>query len=429
MVRGAFWTSICVGSEHARLHARSGEGRPLRDGLRVTRTWSTSAPALNGDICHRDKQPVPGAPRAARIHGIHDPVSHARHALALVLAVAPAACGPAPERSYSTEDFELHTQFSEPLCEGDLDRWSAFAVHAEELLDTPLEPGLRVHVWDEQDWSAEPWCLARTSGCYAPGRHRIFTTISALQHELVHAVAEGRGSRNAFFSEGVATAFEGDPTSFGANAPVDNIELGTRMVDRFTAGHFTRWLWETREPALLLDLLSTKANAAAFEDIYGASLEEVQEQYFLEAPWSYPPTFFHELPLLPRVAEDYWEETVSLDCGRTDVYGRPGGTAAIRVLRVEQPGVYTLWTDADGFSISRRQHELIADAAGAEFVGRGDVPGGLAAWYAGGSMHTVELNVGEYELWVTDIGAELDAATMAAWAQLGPTPTLSDGVG
>ena len=356
-------------------------------------------------------------------------MKHLGHGRVAALAVLLCACGPSPDRSYSTDNFDVHTEFVAPLCTGDLERWTQFVDHTETLLDIELKAGLDVHVWDETQWSADPWCPATTTGCYAPVRHRIFTTLASLQHELVHAVAEGWGSRNAFFSEGVAMAFEGEATSFGWSAPSDNIDLGTRRVDRLTAGHFTRWLWETRDHELLLELLASKADAAAFEKIYGQSLADAEQQYFVEVPWSYPPLFFHEVPPLTALAGDYWQESVDFDCERPDVYGRLEGIAVIRLLDIDEPGTYVLWTDSDGISISRRQHEIIVDMADAEALAGGDVPNGFSAWYAGGTLHVLELNEGEYELWVTDIGAELSTAAVAVWAHLEPSPSSPNGAG
>jgi hypothetical protein len=329
-----------------------------------------------------------------------------------------AGCSPDASAHYSTAHLEIETTFGEPLCQGDLDRWEDFIDVVELELDVQLQPGLNIYLWDVFDWPIGKWCSRGAVGCYVSSRDTIYSTIEPLDHELVHAIAERLGSKHAFFDEGIAVALEGESTRFGDSRPSDNIGLSSQEVDRTTAGHFVRWLIETGESGNLRKLLSSKSTVS-FGDVFGSSIEDIEQEFFNEAPWSYPPFFTHDVPELPSLGNHRWGEDVSLSCDRGDVYGRPEGVAAIRTLTIIDSGSYVVWTDADGVLFSKRQKEIIWDDGDFIDQSMGDVPLGMAHWINGSEVQVVNFAPGEYELWISNYAGE-----DAAYAQISISPFL-----
>jgi hypothetical protein len=347
----------------------------------------------------------------------------------LWVTVGAVGCSPHWDTSYVTENFEIETVFSDPLCEGDLQRWDQLVEGLENNLNVALAPGLGISLWDESSWPDGRWCPKRAVGCYSHRAHHIYATFWSLEHELVHAVAQGAlGMNEPFFAEGAAEALQSAPTRFGATLPTSNIGLRTLEVDRITAGHFVRWLWETYGAQSVRELLASKGNEKAFAQVYGVSLASVEARYLEEAPWSYPPMFVHAVPSVPMTGDRLWEESVVLDCASSDAYGRVGGMATIRTLIIETSGYYGVWTSADGLSVSQRQHAIIASEAEALAQIAGDVPAGTPRWLKGGEVHVLELAPGEYEIWITDFDRDLGQAEIAIWAHQGPIPTSPEGV-
>lgn len=342
---------------------------------------------------------------------------------ALGAAVATVGCSPNWDTQYSTDHLEIETQFSDPLCEGDLQRWEALVVDIEDNLGVSLEPGLGISLWDELDWPYGRWCPKWATGCYSRPAHRIYATFSSIEHELVHAVAQSLGLNEPFFDEGVAEALQSAPTRFSASVPSSNLGLKGSELNRTTAAHFVRWLFETYGTEPLRELLASKGDLDAFADAYGQSFAEVEARYFEEAPWSYPPKFFHEVPGVPMVGDRRWQEQVAVDCAGPDAYGRIDGIAIIRTLNIDTRGYYGLWTSADGLWVSRRQRTIVASEADALEQLDGDVSPDLGLSLKGGEVHVLELAPAEYEVWIADFGRDLDEAEIAAWWHQGPIPS------
>ena len=117
------------------------------------------------------------------------PLRSAQLAVGLIGLGSLSSCTPDFDTHYSTTHLEIETNFEDPLCEGDLQRWDALVDHLETQLQVELEPGLELYLWDEVDWPYGRWCQSWAVGCYSAIQHRIWSTIYAADHELVHAVA------------------------------------------------------------------------------------------------------------------------------------------------------------------------------------------------------------------------------------------------
>ena len=211
------------------------------------------------------------------------------------------------------------------------------------------------------------------------------------------------------------------------SSPSSNLGLSTGDVDRSTSSHFVRWLWESEDPQRMRDLIRSKGTSEDFAAIYGFSLAEAEQRYFDEAPWSYPPMFAWQVPALPKVAAQRWEEQIIFDCDGADAFGRAGGMAMIRTITIEERGYYALWTAADGFSLERRSQAIVEDIADAWEQLAGDIPADFVVWIPGGKIEILDLAPAHYELWVSDFGTDLATADVAIWRHLGPIPTLPQG--
>lgn len=349
----------------------------------------------------------------------------------VVLALASTACEPLPKLTYETEHLRIGTAFDQPLCRGNLDHLEQVITTAETQLQTNVKGPIDVYLWDPLEWSIDPgWCAGELSGCYSPGR--VYSSPWAVDHELVHAVvATLRNYPAPFWSEGAAEALQSARTFWSGSSPIDNLHLDSPQFSYRTAGHFSRWLLETRGPELYRALLSSpRGTRAAFEETYGMTLEAAQAQYFETAPYSYGAIVSCDHPVLEQRGDREWAETIDIDCDAVGVRAGPVGMGAMRVLTITQRGYYDLWTSAEIGVIGRCNDVVLESPPIPNDPSEGDVPPitemfieqFFTRFSADGEPTSLDLVPGRYEISVGFNDFEPRTVELEIAASAGPIP-------
>ncbi len=412
-----------------------------------------------------------------------------RRFAALVLTVAPwlLACEQ-PELRYETEHLRIGTDFDEPLCRGDLDRMELVITVAESLLATSVEERVDVYLWSVEDWpGANVVCRAGTGGCYLRSGPTIYANQALIDHELIHAVTATLGRPATIWDEGAAEALQSQRKRYATSRITDNLELEAPELDYNAAGSFVRWLLETRGPEQLRELLETGGDPReSFEHVYGMTVEQAEDQYFVEAPYSYGALIACEHPdlaargespraaslglsaeggvaetcstpgttafrllaldenpgarrhvdfhhgLLAEVDELRWAETLDVDCAEPHVFGGPGAMGSYRVLTIAERGHYSLSSSAASIRIARCQDEDLEQAPLPDDADAGDVPLADDTWPDGyarvlpgdGELTVLDLAPGRYEIAAVFPDHEPRTASLEVRAALGPVPVL-----
>lgn len=160
----------------------------------------------------------------------------------------------------------------------------------------------------------------------------VVTVNDTLLHELVHAVAIPTiGTAQHFLTEDLAHAFEDDPTLLeDTRSPSQGVQDDVRG-----SGHFSRWLLETRGEDRYKMLFDTPTPTIEgirdrFRRAYGSELEELEADFFAEAPAWYP-----VVGLCDGLEEVHWDQeqgslsfqTVA-DCSSASAFGHTGSEEA-----------------------------------------------------------------------------------------------------
>lgn len=351
------------------------------------------------------------------------------HVLALALV---SACEPLPELTYETEHLRLGTAFDQPLCRGDLDHFERVITTVETQLQTTVEDPIEVYLWDSLQWGADPgWCTGDLYGCYRSSK--VYSSLDSIDHELVHAVVATLPNDSArFWDEGAAEALQSARTFWGRSAPIDNLDLDRSQPAYRVAGHFSRWLLETRGPELYRMLLSSPRGArAAFEETYNMTLETAQAEFFEAAPYSYGALVSCDHPDLEQQDTLEWTETIDVDCDAVGVRAGPFGIGAFRVLTIVERMHYDLSTSAEFGIIGRcNDVELESPASPEPDPALGDVPPITTAFIeqyvvrfgADGETTTLDLVPGRYEVSLGSNDFERRTVEVAITASAGPVP-------
>lgn len=358
-----------------------------------------------------------------------------RHLGALSMVSLLVACdsGPGLPISYETEHLRIGTDLQHPLCAGDLAAFEAIIDRAEDELGFSMESKFSVSIWSDEAWkSIRPeYCQSGALGCTAYHENAIFTSWSAVEHELGHA-AIPIPKLTPFFAEGLADVYGGRQSRFGRTAPADSLELSGTDMDRWAGRHFVRWLRETWGGAKLGELASLGKHAdERFSEVYGLSFADAQTMFFAEAPFGYPRLdTCGGAPL--DFAEDLggWRAVVGLDCDADeDVRAYGTGLMTRRTFDIPVAGYYSVSTDADALILSRCAtgpiEEPIRDD---EFLGD-DVPPSYAghlseeyAFYEGGPVLDLYFEAGKHEIGLSLLGYEVGEVGISIWSSLGPRP-------
>jgi hypothetical protein len=166
-------------------------------------------------------------------------------------------------------------------------------------------------------------CSERARGC-VHGDGAVFTVPGAIEHELGHSAAcELRRNVRPAIAEGLAVMFKSSLASRQFVTEADDLremlEADVEDLSYTNAGHFTRWLFE-REGAETFAALYRRAHGrkhtiAAIEELYGASIEQLEAEYFADAPYAWAP--FRQCADLPHVERDddgVWRYSAVMDC-------------------------------------------------------------------------------------------------------------------
>ncbi|MBL4687140.1 MAG: hypothetical protein JKY37_21265, partial [Nannocystaceae bacterium] len=260
-------------------------------------------------------------------------------AAALLVWASASACSEydLPSLRYETEQAVIGTDISKPLCGYDLPWIDEQIEFTEGMLNAAADEKLEIYIYAKD--VPEP-CGGRAGvvGCYKPDEKIIASVWWAVDHEIVHAVADRFSDASVFWDEGIAEALRrGRPTIRGWIPVVQNASVDTsREVERFGAGHFVRWLINEYDIDTVRDLLTGTPPG----EVTGNSLEDLSAMYESESMAAYPSWAPCDYPELANVGPGLWDETVEVSCRRPDVsrFGRFGEGAFTLLRSVELSG-------------------------------------------------------------------------------------------
>ncbi len=305
-----------------------------------------------------------------------------------VMALASSACLDLPPIQYETEKAVIGTDFDAPLCPHDLDRIDRQIAFVEDMLGAASDEKIEIYIYSGQP----PRCYGGIS-CYDTRRNMVRTHWGSLEHEVVHAVVARFAEPTVFWSEGIATALDGNGTFNGVASVVDSSRVDDTMdLDYATAGHFVRWLLEEHDPMKIRPVLE----GTAFESVYGMPFPDAASQFEREQPFAYPPWFPCDYPPLDG-ADGEWGEKVEIGCGTPGGSSTEGGPfSVLRTVELE-PGSYEIQTQGGlGTRLLGCQTDVFETEPAAMF--HGDVPNQVESsqthpgvLFESGSRHEFEL--------------------------------------
>ncbi len=262
----------------------------------------------------------------------------AHRSLAAATLVVAAGCSEVtfPAIQYETERARIGTTFDFELCQGDLGLIDQQIGAIERRLGVPRTSRVSLYLYE----LGELPCDNSPFGCYFPEEDAVATLPFAIDHELVHAVVRGRSFENEFWSEGIAEAVKGEGT-FNPYTPAlaTYDESNGANLDYATAGHFVRWLIETRDPETVRRIVDGESRS----DVLGATMEQLAQEYEASAPFAYPDWSPCPHPPLRSTGDGRWEERFEFDCESPEAFRFRGGPgpAASRSVELEA-GSYEL---------------------------------------------------------------------------------------
>ncbi|NJK30909.1 MAG: hypothetical protein HC927_00095 [Deltaproteobacteria bacterium] len=105
---------------------------------------------------------------------------------------------------YSTQHLEVHSDV--PRCAGDLVRWEGFIEYVEDYLGVEMPAVFDLFVWDTPSFDSQTYCGGDFGGCLRRKQRISYSSLPAVEHELVHAITADLPNKDAFLSEGLAEA-------------------------------------------------------------------------------------------------------------------------------------------------------------------------------------------------------------------------------
>lgn len=282
----------------------------------------------------------------------------------------PPAEGPDFEVRYQTKYVDIAPGFTQQVCRGTLDEIDRYMELVADELDIELQGRTTVYWYNDKaegtfadnDEMCD-WC-SRCGGCYTSGTAHVM--YRSLHHELVHAIVTPAWTgSDTLFSEGIAMGFD-RRDGFSATGTHSIYKLPSNQKPSDIAGsgkhggaRFSPWLVDRSGSASFRELFerlspsSTKDEVfAVVEDVYGLPFEELEAEYFANAPTAYP---------LPGLCEghveipwngDRWELSGPADCDAPYMFGPndDGGMTAVAIIDIPPEYVdmpMAMWIPSD----------------------------------------------------------------------------------
>ncbi|EDM77803.1 hypothetical protein PPSIR1_38514 [Plesiocystis pacifica SIR-1] len=348
--------------------------------------------------------------------------------LSLTATVLSCGCTDFPEIEYRTARAEIGTTLDDPLCQGDLDAIDAQIEAIEARTGVQHDGPVRIYLYGTPE---ELPCDVSPFGCYMPRQDAVATTATALDHELVHAVLRNRDFSRLFWSEGLAEGLKGQGTLLNTSGDVlasyDADE--SSKLDYRAAGHFMRWLVETRGLSAMQDFIAGES----FESAFGGPLQELADEHDASAPYAYPDWEPCSGPELASSGEESWRESVTASCSDPETERLTVGVPTVTRIVTLEGGAYEvsmsggvgLWIR--GCLDKALQDELPSynEDGSVIYYWNGDVFNeaqfshtGLFSFFPSERVHELELTPGRYEVAI-EAGAD-DPATVN-WRSLETT--------
>lgn len=240
----------------------------------------------------------------------------------------------------ATEYVEVGLLSDEPLCAGTLALMEDHVRYVLETLELELDERITLYLWPSQsDQLLDMWCGQTVAGCTS--QTTIYSSLSAVPHELVHAATASAGHAS-WFVEGVAnglgTGWVVD--GVGLQSVYSNIEVtwpmglgGSGHAALGARGHLSRWLIERFGGATYMELyrqtpwLPTQQEVeAASRAVLGVEFDDLLREYAETAPYVYPGHWQCYVPpdaVEPPWVDGFWDHRVHLDCDRADTFTEP----------------------------------------------------------------------------------------------------------
>lgn len=320
--------------------------------------------------------------------------------LATIGAATLLGCGDdLPPIEYETERVAIGSALADPLCPGDVAFLDQHVGFVERMLDVNADLPIEVYLFDREDL---PCRDVSPFGCYDSKEKRVLSTWGSVDHEIAHAVSDGLEFDSKVWFEGVATALHSKGTHYRGGLDITGADLDSDDVWRYTtvAGHFVRWLIETEGVETVRDLLSGEN----FEDVYGASKDDLAAAFESEAPYAYPWWDVCPFPEIPESGDGEWFEELSFSCESDEARQTEWeGTSVVRTLALDE-GTYSVRVDGGlGVVIIGCQIDVLEEPA--EDHANGDVRNqaeasqtALGTFYEAGEDHILHLADGLYRL-------------------------------
>jgi hypothetical protein len=216
-----------------------------------------------------------------------------------------------------TEHLDIYAE--EFVCAGTALEFERHIDFVAKQFGLDLRTNIPVYLFD----APPEQCREGSTGC-VPADGAVFAIPIASEHELAHSAAcELRRNVQPAIAEGLAVMFEPFLSTQYGITDYDLREMleaeTTEDLSYSSAGHFARWLFERGGAetfaALYRRAHGRKHTIAAIEDLYGASLDELETEYFANAPYAWAP--FRQCADLPHVEPDddgVWRFSAMMDC-------------------------------------------------------------------------------------------------------------------
>jgi hypothetical protein len=274
--------------------------------------------------------------------------------------VLASACGGLPLFEYQTERLMLATSFDEPICEGTLEALDNHVVGVEEGLGRPKNADPILVYWLDD---VEEHCGKGRGGCFYPGTRVLFSTGASITHEIVHAVLDST-AHTYFAEEGIAEIYSGVDAYYRPDpddgALADRLELSRSAyrdgkLDYAAAAHFMRYVHDSQGDLAMRDIAEVIAKGGSTGDItrsienaFGASIDEIEGDYFENAPSYFRGFAADEVERIDNLAKGH---EVHLECDEEGTRGplgiEGGGLYEVRRIKVERGGIATFAVTGD----------------------------------------------------------------------------------